>query len=99
MPRSIMTELTISLPEAAKAYIDEQVAQGHYSSADTLLTDLIEQAQIDHAKRQVNQLLRSTIQQNQTVEATDEWWEQQREAIGPSLPQLLRATAERFAKH
>jgi antitoxin ParD1/3/4 len=81
-----MTQLTISLPEAAKAYIDEQVANGHYSSADTLLADLIEQAQLHQAKAQVNQLLRSTLQQNKTVEATDAWWDQQREQLRQSLP-------------
>lgn len=81
-----MTQLTISLPEAAKAYIDEQVANGHYSSADTLLADLIEQAQLHQAKAQVNQLLRSTLQQNKTVEPTDEWWAQQREQLRQSLP-------------
>jgi antitoxin ParD1/3/4 len=83
--RKVMPQLTISLPEAAKAYIDEQVANGHYSSADMLLADLIEQAQLHQAQVQVNQLLRSTIQQNQTVEATDEWWDGQREQLRQSL--------------
>jgi Arc/MetJ-type ribon-helix-helix transcriptional regulator len=78
-----MPQLTISLPEAAKVYIDGQVANGHYSSADMLLADLIEQAH--QAQVQVNQLLRSTIQQNQTVEATDEWWDGQREQLRQSL--------------
>jgi antitoxin ParD1/3/4 len=81
-----MTQLTISLPESAQAYIDEQVANGNYSSADVLLADLIEQAQERQAQLKVNTLLRSTIQQNKTVEATDEWWEQQRTQLQQSLP-------------
>jgi antitoxin ParD1/3/4 len=81
-----MTQLTISLPESAQAYIDEQVANGNYVSADVLLADLIEQAQERQAKLKVNALLRSTIQQNKTVEATDEWWEQQRTQLQQSLP-------------
>jgi hypothetical protein len=28
----------------------------------------------------------STLQQNKTVEATDEWWEQQRNLLQQSLP-------------
>jgi hypothetical protein len=36
-----MTQLTIFLPESAQAYIDEQVANGSYVSADVLLADLI----------------------------------------------------------
>jgi antitoxin ParD1/3/4 len=81
-----MTQLTISLPESAQAYIDEQVANGNYGSADVLLADLIEQAQERQAKLKVNTLLRSTIQQNKTVESTDEWWEQQRTQLQQSLP-------------
>jgi antitoxin ParD1/3/4 len=81
-----MTQLTISLPESAQAYIDEQVANGNYVSADVLLADLIEQAQERQAKLKVNALLRSTIQQNKTVEVTDEWWEQQRTQLQQSLP-------------
>jgi Arc/MetJ-type ribon-helix-helix transcriptional regulator len=81
-----MTQLTISLPASAQAYIDEQIANGSYSSADVLLADLIEQAQERQAKLKVNPLLRSTLQQNKTVEATDEWWEQQRAQLQQSLP-------------
>jgi antitoxin ParD1/3/4 len=81
-----MTQLTISLPESAQAYIDEQIANGNYGSADVLLADLIEQAQERQAKLKVNTLLRSTIQQNKTVEATDQWWEQQRTQLQQSLP-------------
>jgi antitoxin ParD1/3/4 len=56
------TQLTITLPESAKAFIDEQIANGSYSSADALLADLIAQAQERQAKLQVNSLLRSTLQ-------------------------------------
>jgi Arc/MetJ-type ribon-helix-helix transcriptional regulator len=81
-----MIQLTISLPESAQAYIAEQIANGNYGSADVLLADLIEQAQERQAKLKVNTLLRSTIQQNKTVEATDEWWAQQRTQLQQSLP-------------
>ena len=40
-----MTHLTITRPDTAQAYIDEQLASGTYSSADELLTVLIEDAQ------------------------------------------------------
>jgi antitoxin ParD1/3/4 len=81
-----MTQITITLPESAQAFIDEQIANGTYSSPDLLLADLIAQAQERQAKLKVNSLLRSTIQQNKTVEATDEWWEQQRHLLQQSLP-------------
>jgi Arc/MetJ-type ribon-helix-helix transcriptional regulator len=40
-----MPQLTISLSDSARAYIDEQVANGRYSSADTLLAALVKQVQ------------------------------------------------------
>ena len=72
-----MTYLTIALPEAMKDYVDRQVSSGVYSTADEFLTVLIEQEQERQAKQKVNAMLRSTLQKNKTVEATDEWWEQQ----------------------
>jgi antitoxin ParD1/3/4 len=81
-----MTYLTISLLESAKAYVDRQISDGAYNSVDEFLTVLIEQEQERQAKHKVNTMLRSTIQKNQTVEATDEWWEQRRKSLGESLP-------------
>jgi antitoxin ParD1/3/4 len=76
-----MTQVTISLPESAKAFIDEQIANGQYGSADLMMADLIAQAQERQAKVKVNSLLKATIEKNETVEATDEWWEKQREHL------------------
>ena len=81
-----MTPRTITLPDTAQAYIDEQLASGTYSSADELLTALIEDAQERHAQQKINAMLRSTLQKNKTIEATDEWWETQRAQLIQQLP-------------
>ncbi|WP_310428864.1 hypothetical protein [Chamaesiphon sp. VAR_48_metabat_135_sub] len=81
-----MTYLTIALPEAAKAYIDRQISSGHYVTADEFLIDLIEREQERQAKQKVNVMLRSTLQKDRTIEATDEWWEQQHQALNDRLP-------------
>ena len=81
-----MTYLTISLPEAVKAYVDGQISSGNYGSADEFLTALIEREQERQAKRQVNAMLRSTLQKNQMIEATDEWWEQQHQSLNNLSP-------------
>jgi antitoxin ParD1/3/4 len=81
-----MTYLTIALPEAVKDYIDRQISSGTYSTADEFLTALIEQEQERQAKQKVNALLKSTIGKNQTVAATDEWWQQQRQQLTDNLP-------------
>jgi Arc/MetJ-type ribon-helix-helix transcriptional regulator len=36
-----MTQLTIALPDEAQAYIDEQLAQGHYATVEDVITSLI----------------------------------------------------------
>jgi antitoxin ParD1/3/4 len=81
-----MTYLTIALPEAMKDYVDRQVSSGVYSTAEEFLTALIEQEQERQAKQKVNAMLRSTLQKNKTVEATDEWWEQQHQYLTEKLP-------------
>jgi antitoxin ParD1/3/4 len=81
-----MTYLTIALPESVKAYVDRQISDGTYNSVDEFLTVLIEQEQERQAKQKANAMLRSTIQKNRTVEATDEWWDQQRKILSDSLP-------------
>jgi putative addiction module CopG family antidote len=81
-----MTYLTIALPESAKAYIDRQISSGNYGTADEFLTALIEREQERQAKQKVDAMLRSTIQKDRTIEATDEWWEQQRQDLNDRLP-------------
>jgi antitoxin ParD1/3/4 len=90
-----MTYLTIALPESVKAYVDGQISSGNYGSADEFLTALIEREQERQAKQKVNAMLRSTLQKNRTIlgtrrfanEATDEWWEQQRQYLNGLPPQ------------
>ena len=84
-----MTYLTIALPEAAKAYIDQQISSGTYNTVDDFLTALIEQEQERQAKQKVNAMLKSTLQKNQTIEATDEWWDQQRQVLAEKFPSQL----------
>jgi antitoxin ParD1/3/4 len=81
-----MTYLTITLPEAMKAYVDGQVSSGNYGTVDEFLTILIEREQERQAKQKVNTMLRSTIEKNRTIEATDEWWEQQHKYLNEQLP-------------
>ncbi len=81
-----MTQLTISLPDTAQTFINEQITNGTYSTVDELFAALIDQAQERHAKQNVNAMLRSTLQKNKTIVATDEWWEQQRQRLNEQLP-------------
>jgi hypothetical protein len=90
-----MTYLTIALPEAVKELYrwrsvsfleNRQISSGTYSTPDEFLTALVEQEQERQAKLKVNGFLKSTLGKNQTVEATDEWWQQQRQQLIDQLP-------------
>lgn len=88
-----MTSLTITLPDRARAYIEAQVASGHYQSADDLVTALINQAaddadnspgpehlqvrSIDH----LQELLQAGLDSGDPIEVTDEWWETRRQDL------------------
>jgi Arc/MetJ-type ribon-helix-helix transcriptional regulator len=62
-----MTQLTISLPDTAQTFINEQITNGTYTTVDDLFAALIEQAQERQAKQTVNAMLRSTLQKNKTI--------------------------------
>lgn len=76
-----MANLRISLPESLKAYVEERVAQSGYASVDEYLLELIQQDQQHRAQEQLNSLLFEgieSLEQGDSIEATDEWWEQER---------------------
>ena len=90
-----MTSLTITLPDRARAYIEAQVANGHYQSADDLLTALINQAADDvdvngtsgpehlqvRSIDHLQELLQAGLDSGEPIEVTDEWWETRRQSI------------------
>ena len=73
-----IVHLTITLPDTAQAYIDEQLASGIYTTADELLTSLILQERKRQTKQKLNDMLRKGLNSGTPIEATDEWWEQKR---------------------
>lgn len=81
-----MTQLTISLPDTAKAYIDQQIASGRYTTAEEVLLALIDQEQQRQAKQTLNTLLKSSLEKGNPIIATDEWWETKREQLLQQLP-------------
>jgi antitoxin ParD1/3/4 len=73
-----VSRITISLPDSLKAYVDEQVAQGGYASADDYFLALV---LLDRQRRQAKEALDSLLIEGVDSlgrEATDDWWEQER---------------------
>lgn len=74
-----MTNLTVSLPEALTAYLQEQIASGHYSSADDYIQALIQQ---DKARKEhLEPLLLEGLASGDATPMTDTDWNTIRQAV------------------
>jgi antitoxin ParD1/3/4 len=73
-----MTTLNISLPESMRDFISEQVAKGGYSTASEYIRHLIRQEIERVTKTQLETLLLEGLDSGESIEITDEWWEQKR---------------------
>ena len=76
-----MTTLNISLPESMRDFISEQVAKGGYSTASEYIRHLLRQELERVAKTQLETLLLEGLDSGESIEITDEWWEQKRNEI------------------
>lgn len=89
------TRLTISLPEALRQFVDEQVAAGGYGTASAYVRSLIQVAQ---QKGQENDRLESLVLEGLDsgpgVEVTLEYWQELRAELLKRL-ELLKAEEER----
>lgn len=73
-----MTTLNISLPESMRDFISEQVAKGGYSTASEYIRHLLRQELERVTKTQLETLLLEGLDSGESIEITDEWWEQKR---------------------
>lgn len=76
-----MTTLNISLPDSMRAFIDEQIAQGGYSTASEYIRDLIRQAQKRAAQEKLDSLLLEGLESGEPIEVTDEWWQEKQKRL------------------
>ncbi len=76
-----MTTLNISLPDSMRAFIDEQITQGGYSTASEYIRDLIRQAQKQAAQEKLDSLLLEGLESGKSIEVTDEWWQEKQERL------------------
>ena len=71
--------LNISLPDQVQTFVEEQVIAAGFNSANEYVYHLIlrEQERIAQ-KEQIEFLLLESLESGESVEATDDWWEQKR---------------------
>ena len=70
-----METMNISLPSPLKAFVDQQVAGGTYSSTSEYVRELLRQAQKRQAEERLEQLLLEGLDSGEPVEMTKQDWE------------------------
>ncbi len=73
-PETAMTTLSISVPEAVKAFVEAQVAAGEYQTVDEYLEKLIREDRERKVEERLAALLTEGLK-GPWIEATDEYWE------------------------
>jgi antitoxin ParD1/3/4 len=69
------TRLTVSLPEALRKFVDEQVAAGGYSTAGEYVRALIQAAQQNQEEQErLEALLLEGLDSGPAIEVTPEYW-------------------------
>lgn len=76
-----MTTMNISLPESMRAYIDQKVSLGGYSTASEYVRQLIREDQKAAAQERLELLLMEGIESGPSREMTAEDWEQLRRRV------------------
>ncbi|WP_414578783.1 ribbon-helix-helix domain-containing protein [Anabaena sp. CCY 9402-a] len=73
-----MLKINLSLPEQLQEFLEQQVVAGGYANTDEYINYLISQEQKRIAQKHLESLLIEGLDSGETVEVTDEWWEEKR---------------------
>lgn len=71
-----MTTLHISLPERLRAFVETQVAEGHYPTADEYIQQLIREDARRKARAKVDALLIDGLNSGEPLPVTAAFWEE-----------------------
>jgi antitoxin ParD1/3/4 len=76
-----MKSMNISLPDTMRDYIEEQVAQGCYSSVSEYFRELVRQDQKLRANERLQTMLLEGLNSGNATEMTAQDWEDIRQAV------------------
>jgi antitoxin ParD1/3/4 len=76
-----MTTMNISLPDSMRAYIEQKVAQGGYSTASEYIRQLVRDDQTRATQQRLEALLMEGIESGPSREMTAEDWEELRRRV------------------
>jgi antitoxin ParD1/3/4 len=73
-----LASLNISLPQSLKEYVENQVAEGGYSTPSEYLRELLREDQKRRAEERLEALLFEGLQSGEPIQITAEYWEKKR---------------------
>jgi len=80
-----VTSINISLPDSMKAYIEEQVDQGGYSTVSEYFRELIRQDQKRKATERLETMLLEGLDSGSSTPMTQQDWEEIRQSVRARL--------------
>lgn len=72
------TELTITLPESMKEFIERETAEGHFATPSEYVRDLVEEALDRKNEERLEKLLLESLDSGEPIKVTPEYWEKKR---------------------
>jgi antitoxin ParD1/3/4 len=80
-----MKSMNISLPDSMRTYIEEQVAQGAYSSVSEYFRELVRQDQKQKANERLQTMLLEGLNSGNATEMTAQDWEDIRQTVSERI--------------
>jgi antitoxin ParD1/3/4 len=70
--------MNISLPDAMRAFVEQKVASGGYSTASEYIRELVRADQKRAAQERLEALLLEGLNSGDPIEISDAWWERKK---------------------
>jgi antitoxin ParD1/3/4 len=86
-----METMNIALPPILKAFVQEQVDQGGYSSASEYIRRLIREDQERKVRERIEAKLLEALDSGDPIEVTPEFWEARRQELKSRLQRQGKA--------
>jgi antitoxin ParD1/3/4 len=89
-----VTSMNISLPDSMRTYIEEQVAQGGYSTVSEYFRELIRQDQKRQASERLQRMLLEGLESGNATAMTEADWMEIRQTVRSRVSQHQRLQGE-----
>jgi antitoxin ParD1/3/4 len=83
----MMTSMNVSLPDEMKAFVEEQIAKGAYSTASEYLRELIRQDQQRRLREEIDKNLLAALESGEPIPVTPEFWQERRKELEKRIKQ------------